>query len=70
MSREDTRYERNECLICGDPLMRVDDIPCCSVCWDKVMKDFHNKNMKKKHMRWHNKGAYIKIFPNSKAAAT
>ena len=69
MSKDDTRYARNECLICGDPLMRLDDIPCCSGCWDKVLRDVHNKNGRKKHMRWQMKGHYVKVLPDRNKVA-
>jgi len=69
MSKDDTRYAKNECLKCGEPLMRLDDIPCCSKCWDEVMRNFHNKVGVKKHMRWQNKGSYVKLLPDRNKVA-
>jgi uncharacterized Zn finger protein (UPF0148 family) len=56
VSRDDTRFARKECLKCGEPLIRVDGIPCCSECWEKAGTT--------KSMRWLNKGNYVKIIPN------
>jgi hypothetical protein len=64
VSRDDTRFARKECLKCGEPLIRVDGIPCCSECWEKALKSFHNRVGTTKSMRWLNKGNYVKIIPN------
>jgi hypothetical protein len=69
MSRDDTRFARHECLICGEPLMRIDDIPCCTVCWDKTMRMWLAGGGRKVYKRWQNKGNYVKVIPDRDKAA-